>query len=762
MLTPMPISIRSRLLLLVLSVLLPAAVAAGWLISQAYAADREALERSLRDTTHTLSSLVDRELVQRAAIARVLAVSTTLEQPGPLTIDKLAAFEQQARRALHGLNGWVELASADTTLVDTRLPPAAAQRPRAADSPPLADEAIVRALQPGGEGGQLHAAVVQPVQRDGQTVLNVIVTILPDELQRIVAVQVLPQGWVGSVVDRRGAVVALHPGGGGLAGRVTTTDLRQLLTQKKEGLFDTVVLDGDPSAGYFSTSPQGWTTITAMPRTQFAGALPSVAGQLAGGALVLLTVAVLSALWLARRIEMPVNALQQSARRLQAGLAVERTSTGISEFDAVAGALADAGDAVHRNQAELERQVAEAVATARAAEQHVSRSQRTEALSRLTGGVAHDFNNLLGVISNSAHLIQHHPSADDLRVPLSAVLRSVEAGSRLTQHLVRIAGRHPARPGLLDLRHFLPDVQELMKLVLGKRVELTVNVAPDTLKVTVDASELELALISLALNSRDAMSPNGPGGHVWLSAGNASAEDCAGMRDGDFVLITVSDDGKGIAEDIVERVFEPFFTTKGVGQGTGLGMAQVQGFCAQAGGRARLASTSGVGTSVMLLLPAGTSSAAPHGARRDAMPPAVPVAEERLQGARVLMVEDNEELANVTSALLASYGCVVESARSPGQALRLIAAGQDFDVVLSDVVMPGDMDGLQLAHELRANHPALPVVLISGYSSALYAVHDFTMLHKPCTPEQLTTALADAMAVDAIPSSRQPGDQAQA
>ena len=110
MLTPMPISIRSRLLLLVLSVLLPAAAVAGWLISQAYTAEREALERSLRDTTHTLSSLVDRELVQRGAIARVLAVSTTLEQPGPLTIDKLAAFEQQARRALHGLNGWVELA----------------------------------------------------------------------------------------------------------------------------------------------------------------------------------------------------------------------------------------------------------------------------------------------------------------------------------------------------------------------------------------------------------------------------------------------------------------------------------------------------------------------------------------------------------------------------------------------------------------------------------------------------------------------------
>ena len=743
----MPITIRSRLLLLVLSVLLPAVAASGWLIERTYAAERDALERNLRDTSRALSMVVDRELVQRASIARVLAVSRVLERPGPLTPSELTAFEQQARRALQGLSGWVELSSPEAQLVNTRLSEPTRSRPRPPEAPALADVASVGALEPvGGPGGELHAPIVQPVQRDGRTVLNVTITILPRELQSIVDLQRLPPGWIGAVLDKRGAVVARHPGGSAFTGRPSGEDLQQLLAQKREGVFESVSLDGSPVTGYFSTSPQGWSYVTAMPRPQVAGQLPPIAAQLAAGALVMLGVAVLSALWLARRIDGPVLKLQDSARQLQAGEPVAPAETGITELDAVAAALADASRAVQQNQAELERQVADAVAATRAAEQHVSRGQRTEALGRLTGGVAHDFNNLLGVISNSAHLIQRHPAADELRVPLSAVLRSVEAGSRLTQHLVRIAGRHPARPAQLDLRQFLPEVQELMKLVLGKRIELDVSIAPGTAKVTVDASELELALINLSLNARDAL-PSG--GHVWLAAGNASPEDSDGMPAGDYVQISVSDDGAGIAEDVVERVFEPFFTTKGVGQGTGLGLAQVQGFCTQAGGRARLASTQGVGTAVMLLLPAAHAVAAdqrPQAKPTAAATPASSEGDRRLNGARVLLVEDNAELASVTSALLRTYGCVVQTARSPAQALALTTSDSAFDVVLSDVVMPGDMDGLGLARELRRRYPALPVVLISGYSSALQAAQEFTVLHKPCTPEQLTAALADALA----------------
>ena len=745
----MPITIRSRLLLLVLSVLLPAVAAAGWLIERTYAAEREAVERNLRDTSRALSMVVDRELVQRASIARVLAVSRSLEQPGTLSPSELSAFEQQARRALQGLSGWVELVSPEAQLVNTRSGEPTRVRPRPPGAPPLADVASVGALEPlGGDAGELHAPIVQPVQRDGHTVLNVTITILPRELQSIVDLQRLPPGWIGAVVDNRGAVVARHPGGSAFTGRPSGEDLRKLLGEKREGLFESVSLDGTPVTGYFSTSPQGWSYITAMPRPQVAGQLPPIAAQLAAGALVMLGVAVLSALWLARRIDAPVLQLQESARQLQAGQPVAPAQTGITELDAVAAALADASRAVQENQAELERQVADAVAATRAAEQHVSRGQRTEALGRLTGGVAHDFNNLLGVISNSAHLIQRHPAAEELRVPLSAVLRSVEAGSRLTQHLVRIAGRHPARPGQLDLRQFLPEVQELMKLVLGKRIELDVTIPAGTHKVTVDASELELALINLALNARDALPA---GGHVWLAAGNATAEDCAGMPAGNYVQISVSDDGAGIAEDVVERVFEPFFTTKGVGQGTGLGLAQVQGFCTQAGGRARLASTPGVGTAVMLLLPAvaAATSSEPRSQQAPSSPAAKPAqadGDHRLKGTRILLVEDNAELANVTSALLRAYGCDVQTARSPAQALALMTSETAFDIVLSDVIMPGDMDGLGLARELRRRYPTLPVVLISGYSSALHAAQEFTVLHKPCTPEQLTGALSDALA----------------
>ncbi|MBK1616739.1 hypothetical protein CKO44_25225, partial [Rubrivivax gelatinosus] len=353
-------------------------------------------------------------------------------------------------------------------------------------------------------------------------------------------------------------------------------------------------------------SARGWTYMTAMPRQAVAGSLPPTVSQLAIGGALLLALAIAGALFVSRRIVGPVNSLKEAAAWMRAGQPVPHRATGLAECDEVGTALAEAAEAIQHAQADLERQVAEAVARTRQAEQRVSLSQRVEALGRLTGGVAHDFNNLLGVISNSAHLIQRRASSPDIQAPVAATLRAVEVGSRLTQHLLRFSGRHPTRPARIELGRYLADSQELIRVVLGKRCELQVTVAPDTRGIMVDSSELELALINLALNARDALPA---GGHVWIEAGNAAAEDLAELPPGDYVQIAVNDDGTGIAEAIADRVFEPFFTTKGVGKGTGLGLSQVHGFCVQAGGRAALASTPGLGTTVTLLLPAAAPEA---------------------------------------------------------------------------------------------------------------------------------------------------------
>ncbi|MBL8303929.1 MAG: response regulator, partial [Ideonella sp.] len=265
------------------------------------------------------------------------------------------------------------------------------------------------------------------------------------------------------------------------------------------------------------------------------------------------------------------------------------------------------------------------------------------------------------------------------------------------------------------------------------------RVAPGTRVVTIDPSELELALINVGLNARDAM-PSG--GHLWLGARNAERDEVADLPPGDHVLITITDDGHGIDEALAERVFEPFFTTKPMGKGTGLGLSQVHGFCVQAGGTARLASTPGLGTTVTLVLPArDTPAAAPAGVPAEAAGDTAGLA-----GKRVLLVEDNEELADVTAALLGTYGSEVRRAASPREALAHLEAGPAFDVVLSDIVMPGDMDGIALARQLRTQRPELPVVLISGYSEALQQAREFTVLRKPTTPQQLVTTLRTALA----------------
>jgi len=750
----MQLSIRSRLLLLVLSVLLPAVASAAWLIAQTYTAERQANERALRDTTRALSLVVDRELNQRAAIARMLSLSPTLDDGPQIDIAPLLLFDQQARRAISGLAGWVQLSLPGRVLLDTRLP--AGTVPPAGPPDPngeaLAEQPVTGPLRSAPAHDVPYAAIVQPVQRNGRTLLNVTVTILPEELQRIIDAQHLPADWVGAVLDGRGTVVARHPGGTAFAGSSATPDLKEQLAMRLDGRFNSVSLDGNRVVGYFSTSSQGWTYVTAMPAAQFSGRLPTAVLQVSLGALALLGVAVCGSLWVSRRIAAPVYSLKRAAARIQAGQPVERVATGIRECDEVARALAEAGETMQRARAELERQVSDAIERTRTAEQRVSQSQRVEALGRLTGGVAHDFNNLLGVISNSAYLIQRHATDRDLQMAVAATLRAVDVGSRLTQHLLRVAGRQPVRPQLIELGRFLPELQELMGMVLGKRVAVLITVAPGTRPVTVDSGELELALINLALNARDAM-PNG--GRIWLKACNAEAQNLAGLAPGAYVLITVADEGLGIAPELADRVFEPFFTTKATGKGTGLGLSQVHGFCLQAGGVARLASTPGLGTSVTMILPVATSDA--HStAPAAAGAPAQPTRPDSIAGARVLIVEDNEQLGEVTAALLDTYGCKVHHARNPGDALRALQAQADFDVVLSDVVMPGDMDGVRLARLLRSLRPTLPVVLISGFSTALADAGDFVVLHKPCSREDLLAALHQAIHGARPPARQRP------
>ncbi len=726
-------SIQLRLLLLVLWALLPAVLAAAWVVNQTYDNERELQQRNLRDTSRALSLVVDRELKRRSDIARVLADSRMLDKGEAMSSDDRSDFIQQSQRALGGMAGWVELRTPQGEFLSTRHPtPARNVSAAPSTAPPLLDMPSVRPLHDAGDGAGLRAAIVQPVRRDGHTLFNLVLTVLPQELQAIIDTQSLPDEAVATILDSRGTVVARHPGGARFVGATATPDMLEILTAQDEALFESVSLDGVPTLGYFATSAQGWTYLTAVPRQRLASPLPAAVVQMALGAALLLALAMVGALWVSRGIATPVVSLKRMATRMRSGDAVQARPSGIAEIDEVAATMAEASATLRDARVELERQVDDAVERTRSAEQRISQSQRVEALGRLTGGVAHDFNNVLGIISNSAHVMQRRASTSELQAPLAATLRAVDVGSRLTQHLMRFAGRQRVRAQPLDLERYLSEAQELMKIVLGKRVQLSLWCEPDLPNVTVDASELELALINLALNARDAM-PDG--GQAGLHARTAEAAETVGLPADRYVLLALSDSGVGIDTAALEHVFEPFFTTKVAGKGTGLGLSQVHGFCQQAGGTSRIASAPGVGTTVSMLLPA-----TPHGTL--AMPAQAPVADARsLAGQRLLLVEDNADLGDATELLLESFGCHVVRAASAAQGLQRMAEVADIDVVLSDVVMPGEMDGLAMARELRRSHPKLPILLISGYSAALAEARDFIVLNKPCEPSELLAAL---------------------
>ena len=370
-----------------------------------------------------------------------------------------------------------------------------------------------------------------------------------------------------------------------------------------------------------------------------------------------------------------------------------------------------------------------------AAEGALRQAQRLEAIGQLTGGVAHDFNNLLMIVGGSVQRLRRELTDPKHARLLDMITTAAQRGESLTRQLLTFARRQTLTPSVIDLKERLPELKEMLGRSLGGDIETEVIAPKDSCAVKVDASELELALLNLAVNARDAM-PNG--GRLAITArpvllkGKAVEE---GLR-GEFVAIRVADTGTGIAPDVLPHVVEPFFTTKEVGKGTGLGLSQVYGFARQSGGTATISSTLGKGTVITLYLPRTREApaAAPSTAEMEA--PA------RHAGA-VLLVEDYEAVAEVANSYFQQLGYVVKQAASAQQALELLENEPGVDLVFSDILMPGVMNGLDLALAVRARFPGLPVLLCTGFSrSAQDAVRQgFIVVQKPFDLTALQQAL---------------------
>jgi two-component system, NtrC family, sensor kinase len=373
-----------------------------------------------------------------------------------------------------------------------------------------------------------------------------------------------------------------------------------------------------------------------------------------------------------------------------------------------------------------------------AAEGALRQAQRLEAIGQLTGGVAHDFNNLLMIVSGSVHRLRRDVSDEKQTRLLDAITNATQRGESLTRQLLAFSRRQTLQPSVIDLAEQLPEIKDMLSRSLRGDIEIRVGIPKHSCLVKVDPNELELALLNLAFNARDAM-PSG--GTLTITAkpivlrGNASEEGLSG----DFVAIRIADTGQGIPPDVLPRVFEPFFTTKDVGKGTGLGLSQVYGFARQSGGAATITSTLQRGTVITLFLPrtweVPAQSREPSAASRAPRP-----------AGTVLLVEDNTEVVEVARAYFEQLGYSVREAVSAQAGLDLIEREDNIDLVFSDILMPGGMNGLDLAEDLRRRFPEIVVLLTTGYSSsAQEAVRQgFEVLQKPYDLPALERALRAA------------------
>ncbi|WP_204156812.1 response regulator [Pseudomonas songnenensis] len=411
-----------------------------------------------------------------------------------------------------------------------------------------------------------------------------------------------------------------------------------------------------------------------------------------------------------------LEARERASQELEA-LVVERTSE------------------LEKTNLELRTQMAERAHI----EETLRQTQKIEAIGQLTGGIAHDFNNLLMVITGGLDMLDRRADPERRKRLMDGMRQAAQRGSALTRQLLAFSRRQSLAPEPVDLARRISQMREMLDRSLRGDVHVRQQFAPDLWPVQVDPGELELVILNLAVNARDAMPV---GGSILLQASNAPDEQVLGRR-ADFVRLAVTDTGTGIPAEVRTRVFDPFFTTKEIGKGSGLGLAQVYGFARQSGGTVWIESECGQGTSVILLLP-----------RAEETPQ---LADETERGAddktgaalgSVLLVDDDEEVAALVGEMLEHLGYCVTHAGSASDALSALANGCKVDIVFSDVMMPGGMNGVELAREIRTRALGVPVLLTSGYAEAAQqsaAAEGVHVLAKPYRLEELATSLRTAI-----------------
>lgn len=377
-------------------------------------------------------------------------------------------------------------------------------------------------------------------------------------------------------------------------------------------------------------------------------------------------------------------------------------------------------------------------------EEAVRQAQKMEAVGSLTGGIAHDFNNILAVILGNLQLLQRRlekNSKEDER--LTGALTATLRGASLTKQLLAFSRRQELEPSVIDVNSTLTDLHKMISRTLSEAINIEVDLNAELPNAYIDEGQLQNSVLNLAINARDAM-PDG--GTLHIETREVSISDDAlsgldGLSPGHYVVVAITDTGHGMTREVRDRIFEPFFTTKSVGKGTGLGLAMVYGFIKQSHGHVAVYSEVHHGTTIRLYLPVATDGAV--------VTDAVSSYAKTDTSGRILVVEDDDAVRAIVMAMLEDLGYELVEAASGAEALKVLATDDTFDLVFSDVIMPGGLTGVDLARVVAQRYPKIPVLLTSGYPrDAVKADVPVHILPKPYQQHELAEEIARAIAGD--------------
>ncbi|MES1989635.1 MAG: response regulator [Pseudomonadota bacterium] len=381
------------------------------------------------------------------------------------------------------------------------------------------------------------------------------------------------------------------------------------------------------------------------------------------------------------------------------------------------------------------------------AEEKLMRAQRLEAVGKLAGGIAHDFNNLLTVISGNVEILGDLIGGDvRLGQPLKGIEAATHRAAELTMRILAFSRQQDLAPERVDLAELIAEAEKMISRLIGVDIGVDLRIQNGLWPVEVDQSQFTNALINLCVNARDAMST---GGSIRIEIENVSREllgtnyKSTDLEDRDYVRVSVIDTGTGIPPELLDKIVEPFFTTKEVGKGTGLGLSMAYGFAKQSGGDLKIQSEAGKGTSVSVFLPRMNDDQTAINTVADA--DIIPCGTER-----VLLVDDDRQVRETVASNLRSLGYIVEEASDAESALRYVQSGQHLDLLLSDIVMPGTMNGLKLAAEIRKFRPNLKTLFMSGFAEDLLAKEgllsgSIELLDKPFRRSQIATKVRSVL-----------------